>query len=159
MRPPGCACCHRCCRCGCGNATAAGRSSPGRAEGRRAQPRARVRDLFVSGVQGVEGPIATTSDTRGPRMLAVNSQAAADRRQRTRVPPRSDRGLTAHRPALLALAVAAALMSIVVLPAQAQAQTPAAAGAIYELPAQPLDHALAQLARQAGLQLLANNEL
>jgi iron complex outermembrane receptor protein len=92
-------------------------------------------------------------------MLAVNSQAAADRKQRTRVPPRSDRGLTAHRPALLALAVAAALMSIVVLPAQAQAQTPAAAGAIYELPAQPLDHALAQLARQAGLQLLANNEL
>lgn len=71
-----------------------------------------------------------------------------------------------HSPAtprrLVALAAAALLGAQ--LPAPAMAQTPPlpqapAAGAVYELPAQALDQALSQLARQAGLQLLVRNEL
>lgn len=62
-----------------------------------------------------------------------------------------------RRHGLIALAVAAALSAG--LPAAAQAQAADAANVVYELPAQPLDLALSQLARRAGLQLLANNEL
>ena len=62
-----------------------------------------------------------------------------------------------RRHSLMALAVAAALSSG--LPTAALAQAADAANVVYELPAQPLDIALSQLARRAGLQLLANNEL
>lgn len=62
-----------------------------------------------------------------------------------------------RRHSLIALAVAAALSSG--LPTAALAQAADAANVVYELPAQPLDTALSQLARRAGLQLLANNEL
>lgn len=59
--------------------------------------------------------------------------------------------------AFQALALAAALALTQAPAARAQPADPA--GMVYELPAQPLDAALSQLARRAGLQLLANNEL
>lgn len=62
-------------------------------------------------------------------------------------------------PRVLALAVAAALSVGFAPSGRAQAQPADAAGIVYELPAQPLDAALSQLARRAGVQLLANNAL
>ena len=59
-----------------------------------------------------------------------------------------------------AVAAAIALLAVQLSPAAlAQAAPVTAASTDFHIPAQPLDQALAQLARQAGLQLLAAPEL
>ncbi|MDO6386374.1 TonB-dependent receptor [Uliginosibacterium sp. 31-12] len=62
-------------------------------------------------------------------------------------------------PAPLALAVALSLTLAATAPAHAQSGTPAAAALSINIPAQPLGHALNELARQANLQLSFPAEL